>query len=104
VYSSGILHFFKTNDISLDIDEIKRFFPQNESQWYAIDRPNSVTEIEQILEKCDVRSRVKILLMASTGMRIGALSGIKVGDIKRIDEFGVYMMWCYNPPARRTIF
>ncbi len=40
--------------------------------------------------------RVMILLMTSTRMRIGALSGLKVGDIKRIDEFGLYMIWCYN--------
>jgi hypothetical protein len=29
-------------------------------------------------------------------MRIGALSCLEVGDIKRIDEFGLYMIWCYN--------
>jgi hypothetical protein len=44
------------NDTSLNIEKIKRFFLQDESERYAIDRPYSVTEIEQILEKCDVRS------------------------------------------------
>ena len=37
------------------------------------DRPYSVNEIELILSQCDIRSRVTILLMASTGMRIGGL-------------------------------
>ena len=34
--------------------------------------------------------------MASTGMRIGALPGLRVGDIKKIDELGLYMIWAYN--------
>jgi integrase len=95
-YCSGILHFFKMNDISLNVDKIKRFLPQDESEHYATDRPYSVTEIGRIIEQCDVRSKVIILLMASTGMRIGALPGLRVGDIKRMDEFGVYMIWAYN--------
>ena len=59
-------------------------------------RPYSVIEIERIKDKCDVRSKVVILLMASTGMRIGALPGLRVGDIKKIDELGLYMIWAYN--------
>lgn len=58
VYCSGILHFFKMNDMNLNVDKIKRFFPQDESERYATDRPYSVKEIEQIIEKCDVRSQI----------------------------------------------
>lgn len=94
VYCSGILHFFKMNNISLKVDKIKRFLPQDDH--YATDRPYSVQEIEKILEKCNVRSRIIILLMASTGMRIGALPQLRVGDIKKMDEFDVYMIWAYN--------
>ncbi|MGB8086750.1 MAG: hypothetical protein WCF07_10730, partial [Nitrososphaeraceae archaeon] len=54
---SGILHFFKMNDFSLNVDKIKRFLPTDESDRYATDRPYSIKEIERILEKCDVRSR-----------------------------------------------
>ena len=96
VYCSGILHFFKMNDISLNIDKIKRFLPEDESDRYALDRPYSVTEIESMLAKCDIRSRVVILLMASTGMRVGAIPGLRLGDIKKMDEYGLYMIWVYN--------
>jgi integrase len=61
-----------------------------------------VDEIQQILDKCDIRSRVIILLMVSTGMRLGALHtdeegrpGIRVGDLKKFDEFGLYMISVY---------
>lgn len=36
----------------------------------------------------DIRTRVIILLMASTGMRIG--------DIRKIEEFNLYLIWVYN--------
>jgi hypothetical protein len=34
--------------------------------------------------------------MASTGMRIGGLKDLRIGDLKKIDEFGLYMIWVYN--------
>jgi integrase len=99
---AAILHFFDINDVNLNKRKIKRFFPQDESEHYSMDRPYSVNEIRQILDKCDIRSRVIILLMTSTGMRIGALQtdmqdmpGIRLGDLKKIDDFGLYMIWVY---------
>lgn len=84
------------NDVNLNTRKIKRCFPQDESENMINDRPYSVNEIELILSQCDVRSRVTILLMASTGMRIGGLRELRYGDIKRIDEFGLYLIWVYN--------
>jgi site-specific recombinase XerD len=34
--------------------------------------------------------------MASTGMRIGALPELRIGDIRKIDEFNLYIIWVYN--------
>ena len=96
VHCSGIVHFFDINDVNLNKRKIKRFFPQNESDHYFTDRPYSIKEIESILSKCDIRSRVIVLLMASTGMRISGVRELRYGDIKKIDEFGLYMIWVYN--------
>jgi integrase len=94
---SGIFHFFEINDYELNTKKIKRFMPaEDESDYYAKDRPYSVNEIEQILSKCDVRARACVLIMASTGMRIGGLKDLQIGDLKKIDEFGLYMIWVYN--------
>jgi integrase len=94
---SGIFHFFEINDYELNTKKIKRFMPaEDESDYYAKDRPYSVNEIEQILSKCDVRTRACVLIMASTGMRIGGLKDLQIGDLKKIDEFGLYMIWVYN--------
>jgi site-specific recombinase XerD len=95
VYCAAILHFFEMNDVSLNTKKIKRFLPCDEGH-YNQDRPYSINEIQQILDKCDVRSRVIILLMVSTGMRIGALPGLLLEDVKKIDEFGLYLIRVYN--------
>jgi integrase len=95
-YCASIFHFFEINDVNLNTRKIKRFLPQDEFENISNDRPYSVNEIEQILSKCDIRSRVVILLMASTGMRIGGLRELRLADIKKIDEFGLYMIWVYN--------
>jgi hypothetical protein len=57
---AAIIYFFEINDINLNTRKIKRFFPQDESDRYSTDRPCSVDEIKQILDKCDVRSKVII--------------------------------------------
>lgn len=96
VYCSAIFHFFDINDVNLNIRKIKRFLPEDESDHYSTDRPYSMQEIEQVLSKCDVRSKAAVLIMASTGMRIGGLRELRIGDIRKIDEFRLYLIWVYN--------
>jgi integrase len=94
VHSCAILHFFEMNDISLNTKKIRRFLPENES--YKVDRPYTLAEIQQILAKCDIRAKTIVLLMATTGMRVGALPGLKLSNLKHIDEFGLYLIWVYD--------
>lgn len=49
-----------------------------------------------MLDKADIRERVIVLTLASTGMRIGGLAELKVGDLKKFEEHGLYMIWVYN--------
>jgi integrase len=90
VHLSAIFRFIEINDYDdPKRRKIKRFLPEDESDYYSRDRPSSVTEIEKILDKCDVRDRVGVLIMLSTGMRIGGLRELCYGDIKKIEEFGI---------------
>ena len=63
------------NDYHLNIKKIRRFLPEEVAD--ITDRPYSVKEIEKILSKCDIRAKVAVLLMASTGMRIVAFESYK---------------------------
>ena len=92
----AILHFFDINDVYLNSRKIKKFLPSEDNENYrGMDRPYSVEEVTKILERCDVRERVLVLLMVSTGMRVGAIPGLRVGDIKKIDEFNLYLVNVY---------
>ena len=77
---AAIFHFLEMNDFDLSGNskkKIKRFLPSDESTYD--DRAYTKEEIARILSKCDERSKVIILLMASTGMRMGAIPILKIG-------------------------
>lgn len=78
-YVSMILAFYKINDIVLNVAKINKFMP--EQRKVKKDRSYTHQEIHKMLEICDERTRCIILLMASTGMRIGAIPGLKVGNL-----------------------
>jgi integrase len=48
------------------------------------DRPYTVEEIAQILQYCDFRSKVVFLLLASTGMRRGAVRLLRISDLTSV--------------------
>lgn len=101
---STILHFFEINDVILNKKKISRFLPEDVSDHS--DRAYTHDEIRQILLRCDERSRVVILLMASTGMRIGAIPDLQIGHLEKEAEYGLYKITVYAnfPRARYYTF
>lgn len=66
------------------------------------DRAYTHEEIQKMLLKCDERARVIILLMTSTGMRIGAVYALQIGNLVRIPEYDLYKIIIYaNFPRSR---
>jgi integrase len=78
-YVSVILAFYKINDIVLNTAKITKFMP--EQRKVKKDRSYTHEEISKMLEISDERTRVIILLLASTGIRIGAIPILRVGNI-----------------------
>lgn len=58
-------------------------------------RAYSLKEIEQILNKCDVRFRFAVLIMVSAGLRLDGLRTLQIGHIQKMDEFSLYMIKVY---------
>ncbi len=82
VYCASIFYFFDNNDIELNRRMIRRYYPSDESTPYDDDRPYFREEIPQIIRSwIDLRTKAMILLMASTGVRIGALHSMQIGDL-----------------------
>jgi integrase len=76
---AAILYFLDNNDIELNRRKIKRYYPSDES--VNDDRSYTHEEIQRILSVCDLRTKAMILLMASSGVRIGALASMQIGDL-----------------------
>lgn len=79
-YLAMILAFYKINDIVLNVGKINKFMPE-QRKVRKKDRGYTHEEISKMLLFCDERTRVIILLLASTGIRIGALSNLRVGNL-----------------------
>lgn len=76
----AVLHFCDMNDLLLNKRKVSRFLPPDEDN--VIDRAYTYDEIRKLLKVCDERFRVVILLMCSSGMRVGAIPDLLIGDLE----------------------
>lgn len=90
-----IRKFYDTNDIELRWKKIKSYVGKGKMQKKK-DRPYTHTEISKMLEKTDQRGRVVILLMASSGIRVGALPLLKIRNLQRIEKYNIYKIIVYE--------
>jgi len=81
-YVASVLSFYKINDVVLNVTKIMKFVPE---QRRVNDRAYTHQEISKMLEIADERMRVIILLLASTGMRIGAIPELRIGHLLDTD-------------------
>jgi integrase/recombinase XerD len=78
-YITTVLSFYKIHDIVLNSKKISRFMP--EQRKVKKDRSYTHEEISKLLEIADERMRVVILLLASTGMRVGAIPTLRIRNL-----------------------
>lgn len=97
-YLSGIRHFYDINGIDLHWKRIHKF--EGEKEKRAEDRPYTHSEIKLLLEHTILRNRAIILLMSSSGPRVGALRFIRIKDLEPIDKYGIYKI-TYYPHSKK---
>ena len=93
-YVSAITTFYKINDIVLNVTKISKFMP--EPKRARKDRAYTHEEIGKMLEIADERMRAVILLLASTGMRIGAIPSLKLKNLEKIGKNDLYKIVVYE--------
>jgi integrase len=92
-----IKKFYETNDIELKWTKIKSYVGKGKGRRGGRkDRPYTVKEISKMLEKADQRGKVAILLMCSSGIRVGALSSLKIRNLEKIDRYSIYKITVYE--------
>jgi integrase len=92
----AIKHACEQNDLILNWKKIKKFIKTEKTgnEISGKDRGYTHEEIQQILSFSEQRLRTAFLILASTGMRIGGLDLLKVGDLERIDD--LYKITVYS--------
>ena len=80
-----IFTFYQLDDVVLNRKKVSRYL--GEFKRIVKDEPYSSEQIEQMLRTADSRMRMIILIMASTGCRIGALPDITLGSLTKIPKY-----------------
>jgi site-specific recombinase XerD len=89
---NSIFHFYAMNYVVLNKKKINMF--RGELSRKVIDRAYTHQEISKILQVSDLRMKVIILLMASIGMRIGAIPSLKMTNLEKIND--IYKITVYE--------
>ena len=79
-YVSAVTKFYLVNDITLNLNRVKRFMP--EQMRLRKDRPYKAAEIQQLTQLSTERISALILLLCSSGMRVGGAAGLKYADLE----------------------
>ncbi|MGA9153891.1 MAG: tyrosine-type recombinase/integrase [Candidatus Nitrosopolaris sp.] len=99
LYLKGVKSFLEFNEIALPWNKIAKFYPDDVTNSY---RSYTKEEIKKLLSVADPRDRCIILLMASSGIRVGAIQTLKVKSIKRLDsEVGIVTVY---PESKGSVY
>ena len=92
----GIRRFYEINDYNLRWTKIRRFISSSQKQ--KKDRPYDREELKKMIEYADLREKIIITLCSSSGIRIGALPFLKVGNLEPItvQGFSIYRLCIYE--------
>ena len=80
-YLTPIKSFYKINDVVLNDRKILKFLP--EQLRVGNDRAYTHEEISRMLDIADERMRAVILLLSSSGIRIGAIPTLTLGNLQK---------------------
>jgi integrase len=83
-----VFTFYQLNDVILNKKKVFRYL--GEYKRVLKDKAYTFEQIRQALQNADQRMRMIILLLASTGCRIGALPPLTLENLTKIPDYGLY--------------
>ena len=75
-------------------NKIKSF--KDEFHNVVEDRPYTGEEIKILVDRSDLRNKAIILLLASSGIRVGAIPALRIKDLTPIDKYKLYQISVYK--------
>ena len=68
------------------------------------DRPYTHSEIQTLIQHASPRNKAVILLMSSGGLRVGAISTLRIKDLEPNDIYGIYKVSVYSKSRKSRYF
>jgi len=104
-YLDALIHFYDINDVMIRRKKIAKFLSNDDNNDEegnnenndndTSDKPYTHEQIAKLLDFTDIRTKVAILVMASAGLRLGALPLLKVGDLISVPKYNIYQIRVY---------
>jgi integrase len=91
---NAVKHFYDMNDVIINRKKIGMYIGEYVKKQK--DKAYTAEQVQKILEFCDERLKALILLLTSTGMRIGAIPDLKLSQIQKIKEYDLYRISVYE--------
>jgi integrase len=91
---AALKHFYSMNEVELSWDYINKFVGKDKT--IKEDREYTHDEIAKILDVSDMKYKAMILLMASSGIRIGAIPDLKYGDLTKVPKHNIFKIIIYR--------
>ncbi|MDQ5868925.1 MAG: hypothetical protein M3530_04265 [Thermoproteota archaeon] len=91
---SALKKFYFLNEIRINKEKIDKFLGEQKKK--NTNRAYTHQEIKTLLDVCDLRLKVVVLVLASTGMRIGAKAPLQGKHLEKKDDYGVYKFIVYE--------
>jgi integrase len=102
-YLTGVKHFYIMNDnTSINWGKMRKFLGKVQTTKNN-DKLYSKEQLQRLMEVATERERIAFLLMLSAGLRIGTLPELKVGDLAKMDEEGLYKIRVYSGTSSEYI-
>jgi integrase len=89
-----IFTFYQLNDVILNRKKVSRYL--GEYKRVVKDGAYTTEQIQQMLQTADIRMRVIILILASTGARVGSLPGLVLGNLTKSPDQKVFRIIFYE--------
>ena len=89
-----IFTFYQLNDIVLNRKKVSRYL--GEYKRVVNDQAYTTEQIQTALQNADHRMRMIILLLASTGCRVGSLPGLTLGNLTKLSNYELYRITFYE--------
>ena|GEM_PF-318024 len=95
IATSSLRHFYTQNDKVLNWDIIRKFIIREDIKKNT-DKEYTYEDISKVISLADLKYKMAIYLMVSSGVRIGALHTMKVGDLEKMKGHDIYKVTVYR--------